>query len=126
MSRDMDKGVRAVDVGTVRALYDLLGRDREALADLVDAFDDETPVSLAALRRGAAQHDARLAGRAAHSLKSNGSTFGAGELVALCRQLEVAARAHELAASVQLIDRVDVELSIVSRELAALRDGEGL
>jgi HPt (histidine-containing phosphotransfer) domain-containing protein len=121
-----DQHVGAVDVAAVRALYDLLGRDREALAELVDAFVDETPASLADLRRGAEHDDAALAARAAHTLKSNGSTFGAVELVSLCRRLETAARADELAGSADLIDRVDLQLARVCRELTALRDGERL
>jgi hypothetical protein len=36
----------------VRALNDLLGGDREALAELVDSFVDEAPERLAALRAG--------------------------------------------------------------------------
>jgi HPt (histidine-containing phosphotransfer) domain-containing protein len=115
--------LEAVDPGAVRALYDLLGEDREALAELVDAFADEAPARLADLRRGAAEGDAPLAARAAHTLKSNASTFGAGELASLCRRLEAAARADELTGSAELIDRVDAELAVVRRELAALRDG---
>jgi histidine phosphotransfer protein HptB len=121
-----DETIRTVDIGTVRALYDLLGRDREALAELVDAFVDEAPASLAELRRGAGDGDAALAGRAAHTLKSNGSTFGATELVSLCRRLEIAAREDDLVATAHLIDRVDAQLGLVSRELTALRDGAEL
>jgi HPt (histidine-containing phosphotransfer) domain-containing protein len=113
----------SIDPGAVRALYDLLGEDREALAELVDAFADDAPASLADLRRGAAEGDAPLAARAAHTLKSNASTFGAGELASLCRRLEAAARADELTGSAELIDRVDAELTVVRRELTALRDG---
>jgi histidine phosphotransfer protein HptB len=121
-----DGTIRTVDIGTVRALYDLLGRDREALAELVDAFVDEAPANLAELRRGAGNGDVALAGRAAHTLKSNGSTFGATELVSLCRRLEVAARENDLLATAHLIDRVDAQLGLVSRELTALRDGTEL
>ena len=101
----------------------MLGGDREALAELVDAFVDEAPQRLGELRRGAAQGDVELAGRAAHTLKSNGLTFGAVELAALCRRLEVAAGADELAASHELIDRVDDEWARVREQLLALRDG---
>ena len=101
----------------------MLGGDREALAELVDAFVDEAPQRLAELRRGAEQGDAALAGRAAHTLKSNGLTFGAVELAALCRRLEVAAGEGELAANRDLIDRVDAQWAWVSQELAALREG---
>ena len=101
----------------------MLGGDREALAEIVDAFVDEAPGRLAELRRGAEQGDATLAGRAAHTLKSNGMTFGAVELASLCRRLEAAARADDLAGSAELIDRVDEQWALVQRELVALRDG---
>jgi HPt (histidine-containing phosphotransfer) domain-containing protein len=86
-----------LDPVAVRALYGLLGGDREALVELVDSFLNEAPQRLAELRRGADQGDAGLVGRAAHTLKFNGSTFGAVELASLCRRLELAARANELA-----------------------------
>jgi HPt (histidine-containing phosphotransfer) domain-containing protein len=106
----------------VRALYDLLGGDREALADLVDAFVDEAPLRLAELRLGAERGDAELAGRAAHTLKSNGLSFGAVELAALCRRLEAAAREDDLARSGELIDSADAEWTRVRGALLVLRD----
>jgi HPt (histidine-containing phosphotransfer) domain-containing protein len=118
----MDIDVRALDADAVRALYQLLGEDREALEEIVDAFLDEAPTRLAELRRGVARNDSALAGRAAHTLKSNGGTFGAVELVSLCRRLEVAARANDLAGSADLLDAVDVQWTLVSKELTALRN----
>jgi HPt (histidine-containing phosphotransfer) domain-containing protein len=106
----------------VRGLYDLVGQDRDALAEIVDAFLDEAPSRLAELRRGVDQGDAALAGRAAHTLKSNGSTFGAGELVSLCREMEAAARETALADVTDLIDRIERQWKLVRRDLAALSD----
>ena len=119
----VDTDIRALDPDAVRALSELLGGDREALAEIVDAFLDEAPKRLAELRRGADEFDAALAGRAAHTLKSNGGTFGAVELASLCRRLEVAARANDLAGSADLLDAVDAQWTLVSKELTALRDG---
>jgi HPt (histidine-containing phosphotransfer) domain-containing protein len=119
----LDNDVRALDPVAVRALYELLGGDREALVELVDSFVDEAPERLAELRRGAEQGDAALLGRAAHTLKSDGSTFGAVELASLCRRLEVAARANELAGSADLVDRVEAQWALVRHALADLRDG---
>jgi histidine phosphotransfer protein HptB len=121
-----DIDVRALDPVAVRALYELLGGDREALTELVDAFLEEAPQTLAELRRGGDQRDAALVGRAAHTLKSNGSTFGAVELTSLCRRLEAAARADELADAADLIDRVELQWALVRHELTAIRDGEQL
>jgi HPt (histidine-containing phosphotransfer) domain-containing protein len=120
-----DIDVRGLEPIAVGALYELLGCDREALVELVDAFLDEAPQRLAELRQGADQRDAALVGRAAHTLKSNGSTFGAVELASLCRRLELAARADELAGSAELIDRVEAQWALVRRALTAVRDGAG-
>jgi HPt (histidine-containing phosphotransfer) domain-containing protein len=117
----LDIDVRALDPDAVRALYELLGEDREALEEIVDAFLDEAPKRLAELRRGVDQDDSALAGRAAHTLKSNGGTFGAVELVSLCRRLEEAARANDLASGADLLDAVDVQWTLVSKELTLLR-----
>jgi HPt (histidine-containing phosphotransfer) domain-containing protein len=64
-----------------------------------------------------------LARRAAHTLKSNGETFGAVELATLCRRLEVALQEGEVTANRDLIDRIDAQWALVKRELAAVRDG---
>jgi histidine phosphotransfer protein HptB len=122
----LDTDVRALDADAVRALYELLGKDRGALAEIVDAFLDEAPTRLAELRRGVEQNDSALAGRAAHTLKSNGDTFGAVELVSLCRRLEVAARVNDLVGSADLLDAVDMQWTLVSKDLTALRGGGGL
>jgi HPt (histidine-containing phosphotransfer) domain-containing protein len=121
-----DNDVHALDREAVRALSELLGGDREAVAELVDAFVDEAPRRLAELRQGADHGDAALAGRAAHTLKSNGLTFGAVEFASLCRRLEVAAGENELAGSDDLIDRLDVEWTRVRAQLTTLRDREQL
>lgn len=122
MAGHADIDVRALDTVAVRALYELLGGDREALVELVDSFLDEAPQRLAELRRGADQGDAGLVGRAAHTLKSNGSTFGAVELASLCRRLELAARTNELAGIADLIDRVETQWALVRQDLTAVRD----
>jgi hypothetical protein len=47
-----DVDVPALDPVAVRALNELLGGDREALAELVDSFVDEAPERLAELPAG--------------------------------------------------------------------------
>lgn len=118
----LDKDVHRLDPEALRGLSELVG-DPEVLAELADAFLDEAPQRLAELRLGADRGDAVVAGRAAHTLKSNGLTFGAVEFAGLCRQLEVAAGQNDLAGTGPLIDRLDHEWTGVRAELSALRDG---
>jgi histidine phosphotransfer protein HptB len=61
----------------------------EFVAELVDTFLEEMPGMLAELRAALAAADAERFRRAAHSLKSNANTFGAHELAAMARQLEL-------------------------------------
>ena len=105
-----------LDPEALAALSELLGDDPAALAELVEAFVEEAPGRLAELR----SDDVAVAGRAAHTLKSNALAFGAVELAAVCRELEAAAREGEHDGSRGLIDRADAEWTRVNAELAEL------
>jgi histidine phosphotransfer protein HptB len=120
----LDNDVHALDPSSLRTLSELVGGDRDVLAELVDAFLDEAPKRLAELRLAAGRGDAALARRAAHTLKSNALTFGAGRLGSLSRGLEIAAAtgAEALAADRGLIDDLEGEWARVRGELAALRE----
>jgi len=61
----------------------------EFVAELVDTFVEDAPRMLAELRDAQAAGAADRFRRAAHSLKSNASTFGASRLAALARELEL-------------------------------------
>ena len=61
----------------------------EFVGELVDTFLEEAPGMLAELRSARADGNAERFRRAAHSLKSNGNTFGALSLAALARELEL-------------------------------------
>jgi HPt (histidine-containing phosphotransfer) domain-containing protein len=77
-----------IDHATFNALRETTGD--EFVTELVDTFLAEGPRMLADLEESLAALDADRYRRAAHSLKSNGSTFGALELAAAARDLELA------------------------------------
>jgi len=58
------------------------------VAELVDTFAEEAPPLLDELRSALAAASAERFRRAAHSLKSNCSTFGATRMAAMARALE--------------------------------------
>ena len=91
----------------------------EFVVELVDTFLEEAPTMLAGLRAALAAGDADAFRRAAHSLKSNGNTFGAQRLGELARELELgglaAARADALVA-------LEAEYARVAQALTELRD----
>src|SRR5258706_14126302 len=81
----MDDSV--IDRAVYAELEDTAGA--EFVAELVNTFLEEAPGMLAELRSARAENHAERFRRAAHSLKSNGSTFGALRLAALARELEL-------------------------------------
>jgi HPt (histidine-containing phosphotransfer) domain-containing protein len=85
----------------------------ELVADLVDTFLGDAPSLLAALRGT----DAKEVRRAAHTLKSNGATFGAATLADLCGELEQQAKEGDLAGAPDLADRIEAEYELVAQAL---------
>jgi histidine phosphotransfer protein HptB len=76
-----------IDESVFRELQAAAGAD--FVAELVDTFLEEAPGMLAELREAHAQGNAEAFRRAAHSLKSNGLTFGAAPLADAARALEL-------------------------------------
>jgi histidine phosphotransfer protein HptB len=91
----------------------------EFAAELVTTFFEEAPGMLADLRGAHAKGDADRFRRAAHSLKSNASTFGAVTLAGLARTLELNGPAAEPARAIASLDALDAEYK---RAAAALKD----
>jgi HPt (histidine-containing phosphotransfer) domain-containing protein len=112
-----------LDGAALERLRESLGD--ELLADLVSTFLEDAPVQLAALRDALAAGDAEAARRAAHTLKSNGATFGAERFAETCRSLEEMAKAGALADAERLRPRAEVEYSGVREALIPLRAPEG-
>jgi HPt (histidine-containing phosphotransfer) domain-containing protein len=113
----------ALDPSALRDLFDLLGDDREALAEIVDAFLDEAPLRLAELRDGLSDGDAALVGRAAHTLKANAATFGARPLEARSRAVEETARGGDLAGAADAVAAVESSWAATEPLLVALKEG---
>lgn len=122
MSTDPATDLVALDPGALRNLVDLLGDDREALAEIVDAFLEEAPVRLAELRDGLSAGDAALVGRAAHTLKANAATFGALALESHSRTLEETARGGDLAGAADEVAAVESSWTATQPLLAALKE----
>ena len=100
-----------------------MGDDPEFLAELIDDFLADAPAQLESLREAATSGDATAARRAAHTLKGNSRTFGAGNLASLCQEAETAAGEGDLDAVLSRLDEIDREWRRVCAELVAWRDG---
>jgi HPt (histidine-containing phosphotransfer) domain-containing protein len=112
----------ALDTAVLGELRQSVGDDPEFVAELIDDFLADAPTQLESLREAATSGDAIDARRAAHTLKGNSRTFGAGALATLCQEAEAAAGAGDLGAVLLRIDELDAEWGRVQAELLAFRD----
>jgi HPt (histidine-containing phosphotransfer) domain-containing protein len=108
-----------IDSATYSALCDTTGV--EFVHELVDMFLQEAPVMLDDLRESLAKQEVDRFRRAAHSLKSNGNTFGALGLGALAKDLELSGAAEVSARGAQALAPIEAEYARVATALAALR-----
>jgi HPt (histidine-containing phosphotransfer) domain-containing protein len=102
-----------IDPATFSALQDTTGAD--FVKELVATFFEEAPGLLAELRAAWGAKSAERFRRAAHSLKSNALTFGAGTLAGMARELELGG----LAADTAPLDALERECD---RTAAALKE----
>jgi CheY-like chemotaxis protein/HPt (histidine-containing phosphotransfer) domain-containing protein len=108
-----------LDASAVESLRDLGGE--EFVAEVIDTFLSDAPALVETLRTTYEQGQTEGLRRAAHTLKSNGQTFGAGRFSKLCRELEERARSGELDGAAELVNRIEQEYAALEQTLAALR-----
>jgi PAS domain S-box-containing protein len=114
-----DGGDVALDATALGSLRDLGGD--EFLREVIDAFLADAPDQIATLGRSLAEQSTEELRRAAHTLKSNGATLGAGEFAELCRTLEQRAKDGELDGASELVERIEQEYGPLQEALTALR-----
>jgi histidine phosphotransfer protein HptB len=93
------------------------------VAELVDTFIEEGPAMLAELRGAFADGNAERFRRAAHSLKSNGNTFGAFKLAALARDFELKGPDPDPSRGAAALAALEAEYVRAAVELKTLRNG---
>ncbi len=114
----------AIDPGVLDELVHSFAGDAAFARGLIDAFLADAPVQLAALRQALDSRDGVAFRRAAHTLKSNGASFGAFPLSAMCRQLEQMGQANALDGVSEALARIEAEYRKVEAALLAyLRPG---
>ena len=104
----------AIDMATFTELQETAGAD--FVAELVGTFLEEAPRMLAELRSALAARSADAFRRAAHSIKSNGNTFGASRLAEMAREPELGGLGTDTAP----LDALDAEYQRVARALTEL------
>lgn len=84
-----------VDLNVLRSRFAEIGLEESDIAELVDAFLEDTPAGLQRLAQAAAIESPSDVASAAHALKSPAATFGAMHLSELTSDLERRARAGD-------------------------------
>jgi CheY-like chemotaxis protein/HPt (histidine-containing phosphotransfer) domain-containing protein len=108
----------AIDEGTLRSFAQAMGEDDPGFVqEMIDQFLSDAPGLVSAMRAGLDAGDAEAVRRAAHTLKSNASTFGAHGLAERSAALEAAAKTGDLAGSGEAIDAIGEDLTRVQTEL---------
>ena len=102
-----------IDLATFTDLQETAGA--EFVGELVETFAEEAPPLIEELRASLAEGAAERFRRAAHSLKSNGHTFGATRLAESARTLELGG----LPADAAPVEALAAELE---HSIAALRE----
>ncbi|MBI3169570.1 MAG: Hpt domain-containing protein [Chloroflexi bacterium] len=107
-----------LDLNTFNTLKESTGAD--FISELIDAFLDDAIIQMDEMRTALDANDAETFRRAAHSLKSNAATFGATDLTALARELEMMGREKNLAVGNRL-EVIKEAFELVKRQLNELR-----
>lgn len=88
--------------------------------ELLGTFFESSPQLIAEMRATLAAGDADAFQRAAHSMKSNSNSFGALELAAQARALEILGRERNLDGAAEKLDALEARYTQVVIELKAL------
>lgn len=108
-----------IDRSTFEELKQASGAD--FVVELIDTFLEEAPKLIAQLKSAMKAGDTESFRRAAHSLKSNGATFGAGQLAEQARSLEMLGKESRLADAGDGVKAVEATWRLVADELKGLR-----
>ena len=112
----------AINSSVLDDYKDVMGDDwGEFVVDLIDTFLLTAPRLITDMRQAQAENNLEILERSAHSLKSNGKTFGANQLAEVAFELEHMASMGELQDPEVKIDLADSQFQIVKSELEELR-----
>jgi len=115
-----------LDRVALKNLQEVLGGEFKFLAELMDSFLEDAPKLLAEMEQYLESGDAVGVRRIAHSLKSNGSDFGAKEFAWLCKELEVSSKEGSLEGAADLVAKIRAEYAGVATVLQTVREAGSL
>lgn len=107
-----------IDLAVFDELKQMSGAD--FIGELVDTFLAEAPLLIGQMKTALRDGDAESFRRLAHSLKSNGATFGAGRLSQQARELEMLGKEGKLSETGARLDTLESTFQTVATELKGL------
>ncbi len=91
------------------ALFESIGRDEDAYAELLDVFLEDAPVRVDAIRSAIDDGDIATLASEAHTYKGAAAVLEAHEVGSCAHALELLARAGRLDGAADIADRLVVE-----------------
>jgi HPt (histidine-containing phosphotransfer) domain-containing protein len=80
---------QVLDMAALENLLEMMGGEFSNLGMLIESFLEDAPRQLEELEQGIKDGDLVVVRRVAHTLKSNGTDFGAAAFSDLCKELEI-------------------------------------
>lgn len=108
-----------IDRTTFDELKQMSGDD--FINELIDTFLEDAPKMIAEMQTAHAANQAEVLRRAAHSMKSNANTFGAGELAALSKELEMLGKENKLVEAGSRLKALEEACAAACAELKGLK-----
>lgn len=108
-----------IDQATFEELKDMSGED--FINELIDTFLEDAPKLIEEIKTALNSNNADTFRRAAHSMKSNAATFGASQLAALAKELEMLGKENRLNETGDRIRVLEDAFGFVRDELRDLK-----
>jgi len=108
-----------IDKTTFDELKQMSGDD--FINELIDTFLEDAPNMIAEIKSGLAANNADTFRRAAHSMKSNAATFGASQLAALAKELEMLGKENKLHEAGDKLKTLEEAYASVRDELTGMK-----
>jgi HPt (histidine-containing phosphotransfer) domain-containing protein len=108
-----------IDKTTFDELKQMSGED--FINELIDTFLEDAPKMIAEIKSALAANNADTFRRASHSMKSNAATFGAGQLAALAKELEMLGKENNLHETGDKLESLAEAYEAVRAELTGLK-----
>lgn len=110
-----------LDPTALENLLAIAGGDQAFVAELIDTFLVDSPKLIAAMRRALDSNNAEELSRAAHTLKSNSTNFGATRLTSMAKELEEKGKVGTLANGAAKVAQIESEYDRVRGALQEAR-----